>query len=67
MFNFLFFLRISWFFLKSSDSVFMSVYMYTYLQAYVQQLESSRIKLTQLEQDLQRARSQVITVTFNLM
>lgn len=28
-------------------------------QAYVQQLESSRIKLTQLEQDLQRARSQV--------
>ena len=29
------------------------------LQAYVQQLESSRIKLTQLEQELQRARSQV--------
>lgn len=28
-------------------------------QAYVQQLESSRIKLTQLEQDLQRARQQV--------
>ncbi|KAE8674891.1 BZIP transcription factor family protein isoform 3 [Hibiscus syriacus] len=27
-------------------------------QAYVQQLESSRIKLTQLEQDLQKARSQ---------
>lgn len=29
-------------------------------QAYVQQLESSRLKLTQLEQDLQRARSQVL-------
>lgn len=29
------------------------------LQAYVQQLETSRIKLTQLEQELQRARSQV--------
>lgn len=28
-------------------------------QAYVQQLESSRIKLSQLEQELQRARSQV--------
>ncbi|PIN25418.1 Transcriptional activator of the JUN family [Handroanthus impetiginosus] len=28
-------------------------------KAYVQQLESSRIRLTQLEQDLQRARSQV--------
>ncbi|KAH1057700.1 hypothetical protein J1N35_035765 [Gossypium stocksii] len=28
------------------------------LLAYVQQLESNRIKLTQLEQDLQRARSQ---------
>ncbi|KAF5182132.1 hypothetical protein FRX31_028280, partial [Thalictrum thalictroides] len=27
-------------------------------QAYVQQLETSRIKLTQLEQELQRARSQ---------
>ncbi|PWA75629.1 bZIP transcription factor family protein [Artemisia annua] len=29
-------------------------------KAYVQQLESSRIKLTQLEQELQRARAQVI-------
>lgn len=29
-------------------------------QAYVQQLELSRIKLTQLEQELQRARTQVI-------
>ena len=29
------------------------------LQAYVQQLESSRLKLTQLEQELQRARQQV--------
>lgn len=28
-------------------------------QAYVQQLESSRMKLTQLEQELQRARQQV--------
>ena len=28
-------------------------------QAYVQQLESSRLKLTQLEQELQRARQQV--------
>lgn len=33
-----------------------------FLQAYVQQLESSRLKLTQLEQDLQRARSQVINL-----
>ncbi|KAF9624667.1 hypothetical protein IFM89_012844 [Coptis chinensis] len=31
-------------------------------KAYVQQLESSRIKLTQLEQDLQRARSQVLKI-----
>lgn len=31
-------------------------------QAYVQQLESSRIKLTQLEQELQRARAQVRTL-----
>ncbi|XVE59563.1 hypothetical protein DITRI_Ditri05aG0056000 [Diplodiscus trichospermus] len=31
-------------------------------KAYVQQLESSRIKLTQLEQDLQRARSQGLFV-----
>ena len=38
------------------------------VQAYVQQLESSRIRLAQLEQDLQRARSQVTTgVTFNLL
>lgn len=29
------------------------------LKAYVQQLESSRLKLTQLEQELQRARQQV--------
>lgn len=29
------------------------------IQAYVQQLESSRLKLTQLEQELQRARQQV--------
>lgn len=29
-------------------------------QAYVQQLESSRMKLTQLEQELQRARQQVL-------
>ncbi|KAF5178707.1 bZIP transcription factor TGA10, partial [Thalictrum thalictroides] len=28
-------------------------------KAYVQQLETSRIKLTQLEQELQRARSQI--------
>lgn len=35
-------------------SVFLSLY-----QAYVQQLETSRIKLAQLEQDLQRLRSQV--------
>lgn len=28
-------------------------------KAYVQQLESSRLKLTQLEQELQRARQQV--------
>lgn len=31
-----------------------------HVQAYVQQLESSRLKLTQLEQELQRARQQVI-------
>lgn len=29
------------------------------LQAYVQQLESSRLKLMQLEQELERARQQV--------
>lgn len=29
-------------------------------QAYVQQLENSRLKLTQLEQELQRARQQVL-------
>jgi len=29
-------------------------------QAYVQQLESSRLKLTQIEQELQRAHSQVL-------
>lgn len=31
----------------------------TYLQAYVQQLESSRLKLLQLEQELERTRQQV--------
>jgi len=35
-------------------------------QAYVQQLESSRIKLSQLEQDLQRARAQVNLIFYNL-
>jgi len=33
------------------------------IQAYVQQLESSRLKLTQLEQELQRARQQVCFCT----
>lgn len=33
--------------------------LFTFIQAYVQQLESSRLKLTQLEQELQRARQQV--------
>ena len=33
----------------------------------MQQLESSRMKLTQLEQDLQRARAQVPTLTFLLI
>lgn len=37
-----------------------NVYLSFHEQAYVQQLESSRIKLTQLEQELQRARSQVL-------
>lgn len=32
---------------------------FLFIQAYVQQLESSRLKLTQLEQELQRARQQV--------
>jgi hypothetical protein len=32
------------------------------LQAYVQQLETSRIRLQQIEQELQRARSQVPTL-----
>lgn len=32
---------------------------FSVLKAYVQQLESSRLKLTQLEQELQRARQQV--------
>jgi transcription factor TGA len=31
-------------------------------KAYVQQLENSRLKLTQLEQELQRARQQVLTL-----
>ncbi|KAJ9565319.1 hypothetical protein OSB04_001285 [Centaurea solstitialis] len=35
-------------------------------KAYVQQLESSRIKLTQLEQELQRARAQVIISLFRV-
>jgi len=40
------------------------IYQFIYLnlsfsQAYVQQLETSRIKLNQLEQELQRARAQV--------
>lgn len=35
-------------------------------QAYVQQLETSRIKLSQLEQDLQRARQQVLNFCTNL-
>jgi hypothetical protein len=30
------------------------------MQAYIQQLESGKLKLAQLEQDLQRARSQVL-------
>lgn len=35
------------------------------MQAYVQQLESSRIRLAQLEQELQRARAQVsYTITY---
>ncbi|GAU32524.1 hypothetical protein TSUD_103690 [Trifolium subterraneum] len=34
-------------------------------KAYVQQLESSRLKLTQLEQDLQRARSQGMFMDWN--
>lgn len=37
-----------------------SVLSQIHVQAYVQQLESSRLKLTQLEQELQRARQQVI-------
>lgn len=37
--------------------IFKSVFPFN--QAYVQQLESSRLKLTQLEQELQRARQQV--------
>ena len=36
-------------------------------QAYVQQLESSRLKLTQLEQDLQRARSQVLNLIYYII
>jgi hypothetical protein len=35
------------------------------LQAYVQQLESSRIRLQQIEQDLQRVRTQVIICFFS--
>lgn len=34
------------------------------MQAYVQQLETSRIRLTQLEHEIQRARSQVINFNF---
>ena len=33
-------------------------------KAYVQQLESSRLKLTQLEQELQKARQQVLSLSF---
>ncbi|KAH9770466.1 transcription factor TGA10 [Citrus sinensis] len=36
-------------------------------KAYVQQLESSRIKLTQLEQELQRARTQYFFFTFSFL
>lgn len=35
------------------------------IQAYVQQLETSRIRLTQLEHEIQRARSQVINFNFS--
>nr|GMD17696.1 transcription factor TGA2.2 [Ipomoea batatas] len=34
-------------------------------KAYVQQLENSRMKLTQLEQELQRARQQVCSIHLN--
>lgn len=37
------------------------------LQAYVQQLENSRLKLSQLEQDLQRARQQVFASSFHVL
>lgn len=37
------------------------------LQAYVQQLENSRLKLTQLEQELQRARQQVTPMSCRIL
>lgn len=36
----------------------------TYFQAYVQQLETGRMKLAQLEQELERARGQVKLQSF---
>lgn len=36
-----------------------SLLLFAFMQAYVQQLETSRIRLSQLEQELQRASSQV--------
>ena len=44
------------------DLFFKSLFLF--IQAYVQQLESSRLKLTQLEQELQRSRQQVWFCTY---
>ena len=44
--------------------IFLKLISTFFLKAYVQQLESSRLKLTQLEQELQRARQQVVLYDF---
>jgi len=44
---------------RFSKAMSHSVCLLSLSQAYVQQLESSRVRLNQLEQDLQRARTQV--------
>ena len=44
---------------NSEFTKFLTINFVNVLQAYIQQLESSKLKLAQIEQDMQRARSQV--------
>ena len=44
---------------NSEFTKFLTINFVNVLQAYIQQLESSKLKLAQIEQGMQRARSQV--------